>query len=438
MPNIDQVNGKLADELTALRQRVAELEQIEKYYQRRQVKLEQQIETLEAKLAKVHIADLPLDNQLGKATHPDISATLQLLQQEIFQRQQVDAALEESEERFRLALEAANLGFWDWNILATKVVWSANHELLFGLVPGSFDGSYEMFLSCIHPEDRKSVTQVINACLENKTDYYDEFRVVWPDKSLHWIAAKGKFCYDDQGQPVRMIGVCMDITDSKLSEENTRQLAIQVQEQANVLNAILATSVDNIYIFNRAGFYQYVSHGGAAILGFDPQQMIGKTVQDLDLPQEFIDKIKGQLLAVMESGEPIKDECEYVAADGIHYYEYILTPLRNVNQEIEGVITVSRDITKHKRTEQSLRNSESRFRRLFESNLIGVAFWTIDGYITDANDAYLQSVGYTREEFETLGKLNWLEFTPPEYQQLDDSAIAEVKANGIYRNYEKQ
>ncbi|BAT55611.1 two-component hybrid sensor and regulator [Nostoc sp. NIES-3756] len=438
MPNVDQVNYKLADEVTALRQRVAELERMERYYQHRQVELEQQIEDLEAKLAKAQIADVTTANYIEKNQQLDVSITLQRLQQEIFQRQQIDAALGESEERLRLALEAAHLGFWDWNILTKKVIWSENHELLFGLAPGSFDGTYETFLSCIHLEDQKSVIQVISACLENKAEYYDEFRVVWSDKSVHWIAAKGKFFYDDQGQPVRMIGVCMDITQSKHLEENTRQLANQVQEQANVLNAILATSVDHIYIVNRTGHYQYVSHGGAAVMGLHPQQMIGKSVQELNLPQELVDKVNGQFLAVMEGGKPIKDECEYVAADGTHYYEYILTPLRNVDEGIEGVITVSRDITEHKRAEQSIRDSESRFRRLFESNLIGVAFWNIDGFITDANDAYLQTVGYTREEFDTLGKINWIELTPPEYHQLDDRALAEVKANGISRIYEKQ
>ncbi|ABA23074.1 PAS/PAC sensor hybrid histidine kinase [Trichormus variabilis ATCC 29413] len=431
MSNVDQVNYELADEVTALRQRIAELEQLEKQYQYKQVELERRIEDLQAKLRTPNIANVDIER------HPE-PVTLQRLQQEISQRQQVDAALTESEERWRLALDAANLGFWDWNVLTEKVVWSENHELLFGLVPGSFDGAYETFLCCVHPEDRESVMQVISACLNNKTDYYDEFRIVWPEKSIHWIAAKGRFFYNEQGQPVRMIGVCMDITESKRSEENTRQLATQVQEQANILNAILATSVDHIYILNRTGHYQYVSYGGAAVLGLHPQQMIGKTVQEIDLPQELIDKMNGQFLTVMKVGEPIKDECEYVAEDGKHYYEYILTPLRNVNHSIEGVITVSRDMTEHKRAEQSIRNSEARFRRLFESNLIGVAFWNVDGFITDANDAYLQIVGYTREEFDTLGKINWRELTPPDCEHLDTRAIAEVKANGISRIYEKQ
>ena len=388
MPDVDKTNCELTDELAALRQRVAELEQSEMQYQRRQAALEKQITELKAKLAST---DENLHSQVAGC---DI------------ERQQVKVALQESSEQLRLALNAAHMGLWDWNIVTNKVIWSENHELLYGLVPGSFPGNYEAFLSYIHPEDRQSVIQVLTHALEEKTDYSDEFRIVWPDQSVYWIFAKGQFFYDDQGQAVRMIGVCMDITDRKQAKESTRQLTTKVQEQANILNAILAASVDNIFIINRTGCYQYVSHGGAAVLGFKVEDIIGKNVRELDLPADFIDRVENQRQVVMTTGEPIKDECEYVLADGRHYYEYILTPLGNFDQ-IEGVITVSRDITEHKRVEQSLRESEARFRRLFESNLVGVAFWNMDGFITDANDAYLQLAGYTRDEFAALGKINW-------------------------------
>ncbi|MHC5828070.1 MAG: PAS domain-containing protein, partial [Nostoc sp.] len=151
-----------------------------------------------------------------------------------------------------------------------------------------------------------------------------------------------------------------------------------------------------IYIFNRTGCYQYVSRDGATVLGLKPQDIIGKTLQEVGLPAELVEQVDNQRQAVMKTGQPIKDECKYSTADGVHYYEYILTALRNSNQTIEGVITVSRDITEHKRAEQILRESEARFRRLFESNLIGVAFWNVDGFILDANDAFLELAGYTR------------------------------------------
>ncbi|MBE8985849.1 PAS domain S-box protein [Nostoc sp. LEGE 12450] len=446
MPNVDKINSKLTDELAVLRQRVAELEQAEIFYQQRQVALEEQLRELATSTQSSHISvleyeiecHLEQEKSTGFNVTTDVAVNLQQLQQEIAQRQQLEVILKDSEERLRLALDVSQMGLWDWNILTNQVIWSENYELLFGLLPSSFDGPYETFQKCVYPEDKQSVMQRIGYALSQKTDYNDEFRIIRSDQSVHWISAKGKFIYDEQGKAVRMIGVCMETTVCKQAEESTRELTTQVQEQANILNAILTASVDHIYIFNRRGCYQYVSRDAATILGFKPQDLVGKTMQELDLPKDLVEQVDNQLKAVIKTGQPIKDECKYVTADGVHFYEYILTPLRNLNQSIEGVITVSRDITEHKRAEKSLRESEARFRRLFESNLIGVAFWNVDGFVIDANDAFLQLAGYTHEEFTLLGKVNWQEFTPIEYKYLDDRAILEVQTTGVSKIYEKE
>ncbi|MEH1852346.1 MAG: PAS domain S-box protein [Nostoc sp.] len=445
MPNVDKINFQLTDELALLRQRVAELEQSEISYQQRQAALEQELIELKIKLPEeVENPDIPVfDMHVDKDTctinlSTNVEVILQQLQQEIAKREQVEVVLRESEERLRLVLDVSEMGLWDWNVVTNQVIWSENYEMLFGLIPSSFDGPYETFQKCVYPEDKQSVMQAIAHALTHKTDYNDEFRIVRSDQSVHWISAKGKFIYDDGGQAVRMIGVCMETTVCKQAEESTRELTTQVQEQANILNAILTASVDHIYIFDPRGCYQYISRDGATILGLKPQDIIGKTLPELDLPADLIMQVDNQRQAVMKTGEPLKDECKYIAADGIHYYEYILTALRNVDQTIEGVIAVSRDITEHKRAEKSLRESEARFRRLFESNLIGVAFWTVDGLVIDANDAFLQLAGYTRDEFTTLGKINWRELSPVEYKDLDDRAILEVQTTGVSKIYEKE
>ncbi|WP_375467803.1 PAS domain S-box protein [uncultured Nostoc sp.] len=449
MPNVDKTNFQVTDELAVMRQRVAELEQSEISYQQRQAALEDQLTKLETELAiaaqnpQIQVVEYGIKSHLQQGISTafmptDVAVSLQQLQQEIAQRQQIEVSLRESEERLRLALDASQMGLWDWNIVTNQVIWSENHEVLFGLLPGSFEGTYEAFLKCVYREDRQSVMQVIAQALRQKTDYNNEYRIVRLDQSVHWISAKGKFIYDAQGQAVRMIGVCMETTVCKQAEESTRELTTQVQEQANILNAILTASVDHIYIFNRRGCYQYVSHDGATLLGLKPQDIIGKTLPELDLPTDLVEQVDNQRQAVMKTGQPIKDECEYLTADGLHYYEYILTALRNSNKTIEGVISVYHDITEHKRAEKSLRESEARFRRLFESNLIGVAFWNVDGFIIDANDAFLQLAGYTRDQFATLGRINWRELTPVEYKDLDDRALLEVQTTGVSRIYEKE
>jgi PAS domain S-box-containing protein len=133
-------------------------------------------------------------------------------------------ALRESNERLSLALDAAKLGSWDWNLLSGTVTWSAEHERLFGMAPGSFNGTYQGFLDCIYPSDRESVIEKIERVQANQEEYSQEFRILLADKSIRWIATRGQFFYDENGRAIRMSGVCMDITASKQLEQEQKQL----------------------------------------------------------------------------------------------------------------------------------------------------------------------------------------------------------------------
>lgn len=128
------------------------------------------------------------------------------------------ARLRESEERLRCALESAHMGIWDWNLTTNKIIWSLGHEQLFGLAPGTFDGTYETFNACILPEDRAALTQQINITRETQKEYCHEFRVVWQDGSIHWIEGRGKFFSNQAGEPVRMLGTVRDISARKQAE----------------------------------------------------------------------------------------------------------------------------------------------------------------------------------------------------------------------------
>lgn len=136
----------------------------------------------------------------------------------------------ESGELLRVAIEAAGVGIWSWDLNSRQVSWSAQHEILFGLDPGTFEGTYKAYLKRIHPEDRPAVAKTIKRALLEQTDYEVEFRVVLPDGRVRWIAGKGRFLRDPKGAARRLTGVAIDVTDKKRAEEERAQLLLREQQ----------------------------------------------------------------------------------------------------------------------------------------------------------------------------------------------------------------
>lgn len=147
--------------------------------------------------------------------------------------QQAEAAVEASEAWLYLAQEAAHLGRWNWDVEHDQLHWCDRQAQLFGMDPGMFSGTLEAGLRCIHPDDRAIAQQNLNRTIETQQDYYDEFRVVWSDQSVHWIASKGRCFYNAAGQVVRMSGVSFDITEHRqLQEERNRLLHLEQAARA--------------------------------------------------------------------------------------------------------------------------------------------------------------------------------------------------------------
>ncbi|MFL6276161.1 MAG: PAS domain S-box protein [Blastocatellia bacterium] len=159
----------------------------------------------------------------------------------ITERERAEAELRENEERLRLALEAGQVGTWDWDIANDHVTWSDTIYRFHGLNPGEFGGRVEDFAALIHPEDREPINATIGAALESNEPYSAEMRIVRPDGSLRWIATNGKALFDADGKPVRMLGATVDITERKLAE----QALIEADRRKDEFLAMLAHELRN-------------------------------------------------------------------------------------------------------------------------------------------------------------------------------------------------
>ncbi|MBD2437759.1 PAS domain-containing protein [Nostoc sp. FACHB-110] len=162
----------------------------------------------------------------------------QQAQYELSERRQVEAELRENEQRLQMALQASRMGTWDWNIQTGVISWSDNLEALFGLQPGEFDGSLEMFKQLLHPEDSDRVQAAIDRAITTGEDYKIEFRVVYPHGKIRWALSQGKVFYDQNNQPIRMAGSDIDITETKKSAEALRESELRFRQIAENIDAV--------------------------------------------------------------------------------------------------------------------------------------------------------------------------------------------------------
>jgi PAS domain S-box-containing protein len=158
---------------------------------------------------------------------------------QIAKRKSVEANLRETEEYIQLAAWAADMGLWSWNPNTDEAVWNDKCKLLFGFNLHR-KISYEVFINAVHPEDRERVNTEVKRSLAENVGYDIEYRVIWPDDSIHWLAAKGRVLYDEQGQALSFIGINRDITARKQQQERYTNQLRGLSQAALAINSALS------------------------------------------------------------------------------------------------------------------------------------------------------------------------------------------------------
>src|SRR5476649_1435976 len=123
------------------------------------------------------------------------------------------------DQRFALAMRAARMGSWSWDIASGRVEWDAQTSELFGMDRAAFAGTFDAWEAMLHPDDREWVEREIAAAVEERRPFRFDHRCVWPDGSVHWLEGVGEMLLDDRGEVTGATGVTLDVGERRRAQE---------------------------------------------------------------------------------------------------------------------------------------------------------------------------------------------------------------------------
>ncbi|MBV5314397.1 MAG: PAS domain S-box protein, partial [Prolixibacteraceae bacterium] len=272
--------------------------------------------------------------------------------------------------RMKMALDVSNSGAWDWDILKNTFYWSDEFLQLFGLPENTIAG-FEAWTKALHPDDVEMASAKIQEAIENRTELLNDYRIILPNNEIRWIRATGHADYVDN-KPVRMIGLCMDITWQKLAEINLEQ------KNANI-KAIIEGTKESVWAFNTNYEILYVNK----TFQLEFQQTFGvwlepgvNMVESHPEPIRFLWKSRyDKVLTNVQF--TIEDSVD--TENGMLYVHVTFTPIVR-NGEVIGGSCIGSNITNRKLAEQELikaklraEESEAIIRAAMENSHAGIA-----------------------------------------------------------------
>jgi diguanylate cyclase (GGDEF)-like protein/PAS domain S-box-containing protein len=263
---------------------------------------------------------------------------------DVTERERVEAELRRTYERLAEAQRLARLGSWEWDIPANEVTWSEELFRIYGLEPGEVVPSYEGFLERVHPDDRDSVDARNRKAFADHQPFEDVKRCLRPDGTLFLMRTQGEVITDGAGAPLKMIGVCEDVTVEKLAEEASAKLSEIVRGSAD---AIIATSPE--------GFIEAWNPAAEALYGYTAQEAIGNSFKVLVRPEEH--ELFEDYLEQLRAGEQVGvHETLRVRRDGsLIDVSVSWSAVRDGDGEVIALSTIARDVTERKRFESQLK-----------------------------------------------------------------------------------
>jgi PAS domain S-box-containing protein len=286
------------------------------------------------------------------------------------------------------------------------------------------------WMDLLHPLDRGRTLELWSHSLGSGDLFEAECRLRRLDGSYCWNIIRARAVRHDGGSVVQWVGSATDIHARKMLEE-------EVRLRHHEFVALAEHSPDIIARLDPGLRYSYVNKAVGRVSSRTPEEHIGKTHRELGYEEAFCECFEEACSQVLASGQTNTFEYSHEAEKGSKRYSHgRIIPEFAKDGSIQSLLSITTDVTDRKNAAKAVTDSERKLRHVVESNVIGVVI--VDGEdITFANDLFLKTIGYTREDLQS-GILKWGALTPAEYLEMDEKCMEELREKGTCTTFEKE
>ncbi len=302
----------------------------------------------------------------AKKKADELMAQSELRLRELLQREA------DTRQKLELAMKGARIGTYEWDIVRNVHIWSEETERFFGYAPGEFPGTMEAVISRVHPDDRNVFATVEQMFTRKQEDHEFQYRALRPDGSVLWLVVRGRAFYGNSGEPIRILGVVVDITALKQAEESLRES--EERFRATFDNAGVGVS-----IATPDGHFARVNTRYTAMLGYSHDEILAKTIKEITVPEDW--PANAELLDKLSAGEIpwFHLEKRIRCKEGrIIWVNVTVSSVRDpATNQPAFFISVVEDITSRKRAEDEIRETREKLQLAIEASDLGIWDWKI-------------------------------------------------------------
>jgi len=316
-------------------------------------------------------------------------------------------------DRLLSVLEAAGMGYWEYDVSADSAYWSPGLCRLLGYHPEQMPDTFAGYIGLIHPEDQPRVLREIEAGSAPQCPPTEiEYRIRHGRGDWLWVAERGSTIEaTPEGQPLRMAGTMTDISARK-----TAELSLQSSEAK--LRSLVDSIPDLIFRLDRERRFTDWHAPCPEALFVPPRLFLGKGVHEVGFPEMFLARLREVLDQVERNGEILSFDYVLPIGGQERWYSAHVAPVVNANQWLEGFTLICRDITERRRTEEALRESQARFRKMLELTPLPLCHVALNGRLLFWNQRFEQVFGYTMADLSTLDDWWRLAYPDESYRRL--------------------